>query len=157
MRRESDAAHIGHPRVNPIPMPLVRVHNFCISLDGFGAGAEQSREQPLGAGGENLHGWYVATRTFQKMLGKEGGTVGIDEQFASQFGQGVGAYILGRNMFGPVRGPWPDTSWRGWWGDNPPYHKPVFVLTHHPREPETMEGGTTFHFVTGGIHEALER
>lgn len=138
-------------------MPRVRVHNFTISLDGYGAGPDQGQEAPLGHGGEALHHWYVATRTFQKMLGKDGGTTGTDDEFASSFGTGVGAYILGRNMFGPVRGTWPDNSWRGWWGKNPPYHCPVFVLTHHPREPEPMTGGTVFHFVTGGIHEALER
>jgi dihydrofolate reductase len=138
-------------------MSIVRIHNFCISLDGYGAGPEQTREQPLGRGGEELHDWYVATRTFQGIIGKEGGTTGTDDDFASRFGVGVGAFILGRNMFGPVRGPWPDNSWRGWWGKNPPYHTPVFVLTHHPREPEEMEGGTVFHFVTGGIHEAMER
>lgn len=135
----------------------VRVHNFAISIDGYGAGPRQTREEPLGVGGEALHDWYVGTRTFLSMTGKEGGTTGFNDEIASRFGKGVGAYILGRNMFGPVRGPWPDASWRGWWGKNPPYHAPVFVLTHHARDPEPMEGGTTFHFVTGGIHEAFER
>ena len=138
-------------------MTRVRVHNFSISLDGYGAGPRQTREEPLGVGGEELHDWYIPTRTFQKMGGKPGGTTGVDDEFASRFGVGVGAWIMGRHMFGPVRGPWPDDNWRGWWGKNPPYHGPVFVLTHHERPPAEMEGGTTFHFVTGGIHEALER
>lgn len=138
-------------------MPRVRVHNFTISLDGYGAGPRQTSEDPLGVGGEALHDWYVATRTFQHMGGKPGGTDGIDDDFASKFGTGVGAWILGRNMFGPIRGPWPDASWQGWWGKDPPYHGPVFVLTHHPRTAVEMEGGTVFHFVTGGIHEAMER
>lgn len=138
-------------------MPRVRVHNFAISLDGYGAGPSQSREAPLGVGGEALHEFYVATETFQRMLGKPGGTTGIDNDFAKRFGVGVGAFIMGRNMFGPIRGPWPDDEWRGWWGKNPPYHTPVFVLTHHERAPIEMEGGTTFYFVTGGIYEAMER
>jgi dihydrofolate reductase len=108
-------------------------------------------------GGEELHGWYVGTRTFRAMTGKTGGTTGPDNDFAQRFGEGIGAYIMGRNMFGPVRGPWPDQQWRGWWGENPPYHVPVFVLTHHAREPITMQGGTVFHFVTGGIEDALRR
>ena len=138
-------------------MPRLRVHNFSISLDGYGAGPRQSKEWPLGVGGEDLHGWFVVTRTFQQVQGKAGGTTGVDDDFAARATKGIGAYIMGRNMFGPVRGPWPDDSWRGWWGKNPPYHVPVFVLTHHARPPATMEGGTVFHFVTGGIHEALER
>jgi len=138
-------------------MTRVRVEGFTISLDGYGAGPDQSLEQPLGIGGEGLHGWLVGTRTWQRMHGEDGGTGGIDEEFAARGFAGVGAWILGRNMFGPVRGPWPDLEWKGWWGDNPPYHVPVFVLTHHPRPALAMEGGTTFHFVTGGIHEALER
>jgi dihydrofolate reductase len=138
-------------------MTRVRVHNFTISLDGYGAGPRQSREEPLGVGGEALHDWYVATRFFHAQSGKPGGTTGIDDEIASKFGVGVGAWILGRNMFGPIRGPWPDDSWRGWWGKNPPYHGPVFVLTHHERPPAPMEGGTVFHFVTGGIREALDR
>lgn len=138
-------------------MTRVRVHNFTISIDGYGAGPRQTREQPLGAGGEELHEWYFPTRTFQNMTGKAGGTTGVDDEFARRFGEGVGAYIMGRNMFGPIRGPWPDDAWRGWWGRNPPYHVPVFVLTHHERQPVEMEGGTVFHFVTGGIHEAMER
>ena len=138
-------------------MARVRVHNFTISLDGYGAGPSQTREEPLGVGGESLHEWYVATRTFQRMGGKTGGTTGVDDQFAARFGERIGAYIMGRNMFGPIRGPWPDDAWRGWWGKNPPYHVPVFVLTHHARSSVEMEGGTVFHFVTAGIHEALER
>jgi dihydrofolate reductase len=138
-------------------MPKLRVHNFTISLDGYGAGPRQSRENPLGVGGEELHGWYVGTRAFLAMQGKPGGTTGPDNDFAKWFGEGVGAYIMGRNMFGPVRGPWPDDQWRGWWGENPPYHVPVFVLTHHARDSVTMKGGTVYHFVTGGIEEALRR
>ena len=139
-------------------MSIVRVHNFAISLDGYGAGPEQTREEPLGAGGESLHDWFVATRTFRKMSGKEGGEAGtINDAYAAQHFVNIGAVIMGRNMFGPVRGPWPDGSWRGWWGENPPYHTPVFVLTHHAREPVEMKGGTTFHFVTDGIEAALER
>ena len=139
-------------------MTRVRVESFTISLDGFGAGPAQDLAHPLGVGGEALHQWALPTRTFQQALfGAEGGTTGIDEDFAARGFANVGAWILGRNMFGPVRGPWPDLSWRGWWGDNPPYHVPVFVLTHHARAPIEMAGGTSFHFVTGGIHEALDR
>jgi dihydrofolate reductase len=137
-------------------MPRVRVHAFSISIDGYGAGPNQDRENPLGVGGLALHEWAFATRTFQRMFGNgEGGSTGIDDDFAARGFVDVGAWILGRNMFGPVRGPWPDDSWRGWWGDNPPYHTPVFVLTSHARMPIEMEGGTTFHFVTDGIHAAL--
>jgi dihydrofolate reductase len=138
-------------------MPKLRVNAFAISLDGCGAGPEQSLDNPLGKGGEDLHQWFFPTRTFQKMFGKGDGTTGIDEDFAARSMANMGAWILGRNMFGPVRGPWPDDTWRGWWGDNPPYHVPVFVLTHHPRPPLTMEGGTVFHFVTDGIETALAR
>ena len=138
-------------------MARVRVHNFTISLDGYGAGPRQTRDEPLGVGGEALHDWYVATRTFQRMGGKTGGTTGTDNDFAARFGEGIGAWIMGRNMFGPIRGPWPDDAWRGWWGNNPPYHGPVFVLTHHGRSSVEMEGGTVFHFVTDGIRKALER
>ena len=138
-------------------MSKLRVHNFAISLDGYGAGPRQTRENPLGVGGESLHDWFVVTRAFQEMGGKSGGTTGPDNDFAKRAGQRIGAYIMGRNMFGPVRGSWPDDKWRGWWGKNPPYHTPVFVLTHHAREPVTMEGGTVFHFVTGGIEDALRR
>src|SRR5262245_2186756 len=137
-------------------MPKVRVHNFAISLDGYGAGPNQALEAPLGVGGEDLHGWFVATRTFQRQIGKEGGTTGVDDDFAARGLKDVGAFILGRNMFGPVRGAWPDDTWKGWWGDNPPYHAPVFVLTKHARAPVAMEGGTTFHFVTDGIDAALQ-
>jgi dihydrofolate reductase len=136
-------------------MSKVRVAAFSISLDGYGAGPGQSLEAPLGQGGEALHAWVWPTRTFQAMFGKEGGTSGVDEEFAAMSFEGVGAWILGRNMFGPVRGPWPDDSWRGWWGDTPPYHVPVFVLTHHARAPLAMAGGTTFHFATDGIEAAL--
>ncbi len=139
-------------------MSLLRVHAFGVSLDGFGAGPDQSLSNPLGVGGEALHTWVFPTRTFQRRLfGKEGGTGGVDDALAERGFEGIGAWILGRNMFGPVRGPWPDEDWKGWWGESPPYHVPVFVLTHHPRRPLEMKGGTTFHFVTGGIHEALAR
>lgn len=139
-------------------MPRLLVSGFSISLDGYGAGPHQSTKDPLGIGGENLHAWLVTTRTFKRAHGGEGGDeAGVDEEFAAKGLTGNGAWILGRNMFGPVRGPWPDESWRGWWGKNPPYHTPVFVLTHHARQPVEMEGGTIFHFVTDGIHAALER
>jgi dihydrofolate reductase len=138
-------------------MPKLRVHNFSISLDGYGAGPIQDQTNPLGVGGEELHDWFVATRTFQKITGKEGGTTGTDDDFAARGFKNIGACILGRNMFGPVRGPWPDDGWKGWWGSNPPYHTPVFVLSHHPRASIPMEGGTTFHFVTDGIQTALRR
>jgi dihydrofolate reductase len=136
-------------------MPKVRVNAFSISLDGYGAGPGQSLDHPLGRGGESLHEWFFPTRTFQRMYGKGEGTTGIDERFAARSMENLGAWILGRSMFGPVRGPWPDHSWRGWWGEEPPYHVPVFVLTHHARPPQEMKGGTVFHFVTGGIEEAL--
>ena len=138
-------------------MAKVRVHNFAISLDGYGAGPRQTTKDPLGEGGEALHDWFIPTRAFQRVSGKSGGTTGVDDDFASRAMVGIGAYIMGRNMFGPVRGAWPDEQWRGWWGKNPPYHAPVFVLTHHPRQTVVMEGGTEFHFVTGGIRDALER
>jgi dihydrofolate reductase len=126
-------------------------------MDGYGAGAGQGLDNPLGKGGESLHGWFFPTRTFQRMRGQADGTTGIDEDFAARGFDNIGAWILGRNMFGPVRGPWPDHTWKGWWGDNPVYHCPVFVLTHHPRPPLAMEGGTTFHFVTEGIEAALDQ
>ena len=129
-------------------MPKLRVNCFALSLDGYGAGPDQCLENPLGIGGHALHEWAVATRTFQKMLGLDSGTTGTDDDFVARGFDNVGAWILGRNMFGPVRGPWPDESWKGWWGGNPPYHCPVFVLTHHAREPVEMDGGTVFHFVT---------
>lgn len=138
-------------------MSRLRVLSFSISLDGFGAGPHQDLNNPLGVGGTALHEWAFATRTFQQMFGNEGGTTGIDDDFAALGFKNIGAWILGRNMFGPIRGPWPDNTWKGWWGDDPPYHTPVFVLTHYPRESITMSGGTTFHFVTEGIHAALER
>ena len=140
-------------------MPKVKVRSFSLSLEGYGAGAEQSLENPLGKGGLAVHEWVFSTRTFQRMIGNEtgGATTGVDEDFAARGFANIGAWILGRNMFGPVRGPWPDESWKGWWGDSPPYHTPVFVLTHHPRASITMAGGTVFHFVTEGIHVALER
>ena len=138
-------------------MPKLRVHAFSISLDGYGAGPKQDRDDPLGVGGEALHEWVVATRTFRQMSGKEGGTTGVDDDFAARGFNNIGAWIMGRNMFGPVRGHWPDDTWKGWWGDNPPYHCPVFVLTSHPRTSIAMDGGTTFHFVTDGIHAALKR
>jgi dihydrofolate reductase len=131
------------------------VRAFAISIDGYGAGPDQSLKDPLGVGGEALHEWFFPTRTFRKMLGKEDGTTGIDEDFAVRSFENVGAWIMGRNMFSASRGPWPDDGWKGWWGDNPPYHVPVFVLTHHARAPITMEGGTTFHFVTDSIESAL--
>ena len=139
-------------------MAQVRVEGFTISLDGYGAGPDQSIDNPLGIGGTELHQWLLPTRTFQRALfGKDGGTAGVDDDFAARGFHHVGAWILGRNMFSPDRGPWSDLDWKGWWGDNPPYHVPVFVLTHHARPPIAMEGGTTFHFVTDGIHEALDR
>lgn len=138
-------------------MPKLRVHCFAISLDGYGAGPNQGLDDPLGRGGVALHEWSHATRTFRQMFGQEGGATGVDDDLAKRGFANIGAWILGRNMFGPVRGPWPDDTWKGWWGDTPPYHCPVFVLTKHPREPVAMRGGTTFHFVTDGIHAALER
>ena len=139
-------------------MSKVRVASFSISLDGYGAGPDQDIDNPLGVGGRELHQWFFPTRTFQKnVLGAEGGTTGIDDDIAARGFRNVGAWILGRNMFGPIRGPWPDMDWKGWWGDNPPYHVPVFVLTHHARPSIAMDGGTVFHFVTGGIREALDR
>lgn len=140
-------------------MSKLRVHCFTVSLDGFGAGPDQSLDQPLGVGGLNLHEWLLPTRAFQKMHGDgdADGTTGVDNDFAERGDDRIGAWIIGRNMFGPIRGEWPDDQWKGWWGEEPPYHTPVFVLTHHPRESIPMEGGTTFHFVTEGIHAALER
>jgi dihydrofolate reductase len=139
-------------------MSKVRVESFTISLDGYGAGPDQDIDNPLGVGGQELHQWAFPTRTFQqKVLGGQDGTTGTDNDFAERGFRNVGAWILGRNMFAPSRGAWPDLDWKGWWGDTPPYHVPVFVLTHHARPDIAMEGGTTFHFVTGGIHEALDR
>jgi dihydrofolate reductase len=138
-------------------MTKVVVRCFGISLDGYGAGLNQSLENPLGVGGMALHGWFFPTRTFQRMTGGDSGVTGLDDNFAAGGFENIGAWILGRNMFGPVRGPWPDENWKGWWGDNPPYHVPVIVLTRHARGPISMAGGTTFHFVTDGIHSALEQ
>jgi dihydrofolate reductase len=138
-------------------MSKLRVHGFSVSVDGYGAGIDQNLENPLGVGGMNLHQWFFPTRTFQNLYGDGNGATGIDDDFAVAGIENLGAWILGRNMFGPVRGPWNDSEWKGWWGDNPSYHAPVFVLTHHPRPPLVMEGGTTFHFVTEGIHMALDR
>ncbi|MBM2714901.1 dihydrofolate reductase [Mesorhizobium caraganae] len=138
-------------------MSKLRVNAFTLSLDGFGAGPDQTLQNPLGVGGEELHKWMTGTRTFHEMVGKDGGTTDVDDRFTVRSFDNVGAWILGRNMFGPIRGDWPDDSWKGWWGTNPPYHVPVFVLTHYKRDPIEMEGGTTFHFVTGGIHEALDQ
>jgi len=134
----------------------LKVAAFSVSLDGYGAGPDQSLENPLGVGGTRLHEWFFDTITFRNMTGAGGGQANVDDGFAKRSFANVGAWILGRNMFGPVRGPWPDEQWKGWWGDEPPYHVPTFVLTHHARAPIEMKGGTTFHFVTGGIHEALE-
>jgi dihydrofolate reductase len=133
------------------------VRGFSVSIDGFGAGPNQSLENPLGTGGPALHKWAFATKTFQQMFGNNGGEAGVDDDFAARGFQNIGAWIMGRNMFGPIRGPWPDADWKGWWGPTPPYHTPVFVLTNHARESLTMDGGTTFHFVTDGIYSALER
>jgi dihydrofolate reductase len=135
----------------------LRVHNFSISLDGYGAGPNQDAGNPLGRGGLALHEWLTRTRTFRRLFEGEDGATGPDDDFAARGFESVGAWILGRNMFGPIRGDWPDDSWKGWWGDSPPYHTDVFVLTHHQRQPSKMEGGTTFHFVTDGIRAALER
>jgi dihydrofolate reductase len=138
-------------------MPKLRLNCFSISVDGYGAGPNQDLTNPLGVGGLALHEWAFATRTFRRIHGQDGGTTGADDEFAARGFSNVGAWIIGRNMFGPIRGSWPDENWKGWWGDNPPYHTPVFVLTNHPRASITMNGGTTFHFVIDGIQAALER
>jgi dihydrofolate reductase len=138
-------------------MPKVKVAAFSISLDGFAAGPRQDLQNPLGVRGTELHQWFFPTESFKKMHGQNGGSTGIDNDMAAQSFDNVGAWILGRNMFGPVRGPWPDDSWKGWWGDVPPYHTPVFVLTHHARAPLAMAGGTTFFFITDGIESALKK
>jgi dihydrofolate reductase len=140
-----------------IDMSQVWVGAFSLSLDGFGAGPEQSLQNPVGVNGTSLMEWAFKTRTFRAMFGQEGGDTGVDDEFAARSFENVGAWILGRNMFGPVRGQWLDESWKGWWGDNPPYHVPVFVLTHHSRAPVVMSGGTTFYFVTDGIEDALRQ
>jgi dihydrofolate reductase len=153
------------PRRKKVLMSKVRVNAFSISIDGYGAGPDQALESPLGRGGEGLHEWIVGTKTFQtmnrdsaaSMAGDEVGRQDVDDQFAARSFENLGAWILGRNMFAPTRGPWPDDGWKGWWGESPPYHVPVFVLTHHARAPIPMAGGTTFYFVTEGIHAALER
>jgi dihydrofolate reductase len=136
-------------------MAMVRVAGFGISLDGFGAGIEQSLEDPLGKRGTEIFQWLFHTKTFCEMHGREGGTVDVDDVFARRSMENSGAFIMGRNMFGPIRGPWQDDAWKGWWGPNPPFHAPTFVLTHYERDPLVMEGGTTFYFVSGGIAEAL--
>jgi len=138
-------------------MSKLRVQSFSVSLDGYGAGPNQDLENPLGVGGMALHQWAFATRTFRRMFGSDGGTSGIDDAFAARGFANIGAWIMGRNMFGPIRGPWPDDAWKGWWGDDPPYHTPVFILTNYARPPIVMNGGTTFHFVTDGIHAAHKR
>ncbi|MBU6510186.1 MAG: dihydrofolate reductase family protein [Gammaproteobacteria bacterium] len=138
-------------------MSKLRVQSFGVSLDGYGAGPNQDLENPLGVGGPELMEWFFHSRFWRRMHGESGGETGVDNDIAEQGFAGIGAWILGRNMFGPVRGPWPDESWRGWWGEEPPYHTPVFVLTHHPRAPLKMAGGTEFHFVTEGIHAALQQ
>jgi dihydrofolate reductase len=138
-------------------MSIVRVSSFAVSLDGYAAGPGQSIDAPLGIRGPELFEWFFSTRTWRQMHGLEGGSTGVDNEWAQRGMENVGAWILGRNMFGPVRGPWPDESWNGWWGEEPPYHVPVFVLTHHPRSAVEMKGATIFHFVTDGIQAALER
>lgn len=146
-------------------MSRLRVHAFGISLDGYGAGPDQALDNPMGVGGMALHQWVLGTKTFQQIAGDFAGSLigddvgrgGIDDDFAARGFHNLGAWIMGRNMFAPSRGAWRDDGWKGWWGDNPPYHVPVFVLTHHARAPLTMAGGTTFHFVTDGIHAALQR
>jgi len=139
-------------------MARVRVNGFTVSLDGYGAGPDQELSNPMGVGGGELHQWLFPTRTFQRgVFGNADGTTGVDDDFAARGFANVGAWILGRNMFSPDRGDWPDPEWKGWWGESPPYHVPVFILTHYARAPIEMEGGTTFHFITGGIHEALDR
>lgn len=138
-------------------MSLVRVHNFSISLDGFGTGEGQSLDAPFGHAGTRLTDWFFHTRTFRRMTGREGGDTGVDDAMAAAWGRGIGAEIMGRNKFGPQRGPWEDESWRGWWGEEPPFHTPTFVLTHHPRPSVEMEGGTVFHFLDATPEEALRR
>jgi dihydrofolate reductase len=138
-------------------MSKVKVCAFSISLDGYGAGPDQSKADPLGKNGEELHKWFFPTKMFKSLYGNGQGTQDIDNEFAEKSFENLGAWIMGRNMFGPIRGDWPNNDWKGWWGENPPYHVPVFVLTHHAREPLHMKGGTVFHFVTDGIESALEQ
>jgi dihydrofolate reductase len=152
---QSDSSSNNSPSRMETDMPKVRVAGFGVSLDGFSAGIEQSLDDPLGKRGPEIFQWFFHTKTFHSMHGKDGGAEDLDNEFAFRAMDNFGAFILGRNMFGPVRGPWPDASWKGWWGENPPYHAPTFVLTHYERAPLEMEGGTTFHFVTGGIGDAL--
>jgi dihydrofolate reductase len=137
-------------------MSRVRVHNFSVSLDGFGAGEGQQEDEPFGHAGDRLVKWFTATRTFRQMLGETDGSSGVDESFANNWGVGIGAEIMGRNKFGPQRGPWADDEWKGWWGEDPPFHTPVFILTHHPRPPIEMAGGTTFHFINVSPSEAVK-
>jgi dihydrofolate reductase len=137
-------------------MQRVRVHNFSVSIDGFGTGGGQTLDAPFGHAGSRLHEWFFPTRTFREMIGQPGGSTGVDDAFASNWNLGIGAEIMGRNKFGPQRGPWTDEEWQGWWGDDPPFHTPVFVLTHHPRPKIEMQGGTTFHFVDATPAEALQ-
>ena len=136
-------------------MSSVRVHNFAVSLDGYGTGEGQDLEAPFGHAGSRLHEWFFPTHSFRQMQGEPGGTTGVDDAFASNWGPGIGAEIMGRNKFGPQRGPWLDEDWKGWWGDDPPFHTPVFILTHHPRPAIAMDGGTTFHFIDASPAEAL--
>jgi len=143
--------------VKGVDVPKLCVRSFAVSIDGYGAGPRQDLQNPLGVRGPELMEWFFQTRAWRSMHGEQGGETGVDNGMAEQGFQGIGAWILGRNMFGPVRGPWPDESWKGWWGDEPPYHTPVFVLTHYPRAPLRMAGGTEFHFITSGIHAALEQ
>ncbi|WP_370098786.1 dihydrofolate reductase family protein [Streptacidiphilus sp. MAP12-20] len=138
-------------------MAKLRAHNISVSLDGYLAGPDQALDAPLGVGGQALHEWVFATRYGRRMIGQDGGTEGVDDAFLARGDQNIGATVMGRNMFGPVRGPWPDEEWTGWWGEEPPYHHPVFVLTHHARPPLAMKGGTVFHFVTDGLDAALDR
>jgi len=140
-----------------VAVSKLRVQSFAVSVDGYGAGPNQNLQNPLGVGGPELMEWFLHTRVWRRMHGHDDGEAGVDNEIAEQGFDGIGAWILGRNMFGPVRGPWPDDSWKGWWGEEPPYHTPVFVLTHHPRPPLKMAGGTEFHFVTTGIRAALEQ
>ncbi|MGI5349076.1 dihydrofolate reductase family protein [Streptomyces sp. CA-250714] len=138
-------------------MSRVRVHNFAVSIDGFATGEGQSAEAPFGHAGERLHEWFIQTRAFRRMQGAKGGSTGVDDAIAATTDEGIGAEIMGRNKFGPQRGPWEDHAWQGWWGENPPFHTPVFVLTHHPRPSIEMEGGTTFHFLDATPQEALRQ
>ena len=153
----SRAATVLEDHVEEVAVPRVRVHNFSVSLDGFGTGAGLSLDAAFGHAGTRLHQWFFATRTFHAMHGQPGGSTGVDDAFASAWGPGIGAEIMGRGKFGPQRGPWPDPEWKGWWGDNPPFHTPVLVLTHHPRPALEMAGGTTFRFLDATPAEALEQ